>query len=152
MMTNRFPAWCCECRERVLPEQGSLLGKDEATGRWTVRCAACERAVIEEAKRQRRARLEPGTASEQSERLFRQRMEEIDRIRWLLDEAERAQFRRPRCLEVLGLTPPIDAGVVKRRFRELARQSHPDLGGDPAEFIAIRAAYGEAMQLAGGGR
>ena len=42
-------------------------------------------------------------------------------------------------LEIAELTP--DQATIKRQFRQLATKHHPDKGGDPASFIAIRAAY-----------
>ena len=43
--------------------------------------------------------------------------------------------RDPRA--VLGL--PLDAtkGEAQRAFRRLARETHPDAGGDPADFRAV---------------
>ena len=47
----------------------------------------------------------------------------------------------PGILARLGL--PRDAGLqdVKRRFRELAKQYHPDTGGDAARFIELMETY-----------
>jgi len=42
---------------------------------------------------------------------------------------------------LLGLTHGADAGTLRRRFRELARELHPDRGGDPAAFAEVRRAY-----------
>lgn len=58
----------------------------------------------------------------------------------------------PPCLEVLGLMPPVDRETVKRKFRQLAKATHPDMGGDAGRFMAIEGAYREAMALAGGVR
>ncbi len=44
-------------------------------------------------------------------------------------------------LEVLGLRPPVDAAAVKRAYRHLARELHPDAGGDAAAFLRVQAAY-----------
>ena len=47
----------------------------------------------------------------------------------------------PEALLLLGL--PADAGeaAVKKRFRELAKRYHPDLGGDAERFIQLTALY-----------
>lgn len=44
-------------------------------------------------------------------------------------------------LEVLGLEPDVDLTTLKRRFRALAHDHHPDRGGDAARFAAINDAY-----------
>lgn len=43
--------------------------------------------------------------------------------------------------QVLGLAPSAGPGELKRAYRRLAREHHPDRGGDPASFHRIRAAY-----------
>jgi hypothetical protein len=47
---------------------------------------------------------------------------------------------RAAALEVLGLTADASHDAVKRRFRQLAHDLHPDRGGDPARFQAVHAA------------
>lgn len=42
--------------------------------------------------------------------------------------------------EVLGVTPDADAEHVRRAYRRLARQCHPDLGGDASEFHRLQVA------------
>jgi len=49
----------------------------------------------------------------------------------------------PSLLEKLGLPPIADEAAVKKRFRELAKQHHPDTGGDAAEFIKVMKVYKE---------
>jgi hypothetical protein len=44
-------------------------------------------------------------------------------------------------LDVLGLDPDVDIATLKRRFRALAHDHHPDRGGDAARFAAINDAY-----------
>jgi hypothetical protein len=48
---------------------------------------------------------------------------------------------------VLGL--PLDAtrGEAQRAFRHLAKQTHPDAGGDPAAFRAVASAWAELGTL-----
>ncbi len=42
--------------------------------------------------------------------------------------------------EVLGVPPDADAEQVRRAYRRLARECHPDLGGDAAEFHRLQEA------------
>src|SRR6266498_2243673 len=51
------------------------------------------------------------------------------------------QDKDPRA--VLGL--PLDAtrGEAQRAFRRLAKQTHPDAGGDPAAFRAVASAWAD---------
>jgi len=51
-----------------------------------------------------------------------------------------ANGRRGEALAVLGLAADADLDDAQRRYRELAMQHHPDRGGDPARFQAIREA------------
>ena len=44
-------------------------------------------------------------------------------------------------LGVLGLRGPVDAEEVKRAYRRLARDLHPDAGGDVERFRVVQAAY-----------
>ena len=41
----------------------------------------------------------------------------------------------------LGLPFDADEAAVKKRFRELAKQYHPDVGGDAAKFIELMNLY-----------
>jgi hypothetical protein len=48
------------------------------------------------------------------------------------------------CLK-LGLTLPCRIDDVKSAYRRLARSTHPDAGGNAKDFIAIEAAYRQAL-------
>lgn len=48
---------------------------------------------------------------------------------------------RAEALAVLQLDSEADNAAVKRQYRRLAAVTHPDRGGDAAQFLAIRAAY-----------
>jgi hypothetical protein len=61
--------------------------------------------------------------------------------------AYRAQSAPP-CLRVLGLQLPCTEADVRQAYRQRARALHPDAGGDPRAFVALRAAYEEALRLA----
>ncbi len=44
-------------------------------------------------------------------------------------------------LESMGLAADATAEDLRRRFRELARECHPDAGGSEADFIRLKAVY-----------
>ncbi|MCL2498893.1 MAG: DnaJ domain-containing protein [Defluviitaleaceae bacterium] len=49
----------------------------------------------------------------------------------------------PALLSKLGLSPVADEAAVKKRFRELAKEHHPDAGGNADKFIELMKAYKE---------
>lgn len=49
----------------------------------------------------------------------------------------RPSAQRREALRLLGLEDPVDRAEVIRAFRRLARQHHPDRGGDPETFRAL---------------
>lgn len=95
------------------------------------RCWACARAL-------HRATL-LRTLDERAMRLGARDMDE-----GMADWKSRQPVARP-WWEVLGLNHGAYTGEVQARFRELAREHHPDRGGDAARFAEITAAYHEAM-------
>lgn len=75
-----------------------------------------------------------------------------EQVEALLDEfwcryarSEGGQQNRVQGLGCLGLTGEPSQAEIKRRYRELAREHHPDRGGDAIRFIEIRQAY-EALR------
>jgi hypothetical protein len=48
---------------------------------------------------------------------------------------------REQALRVLDLPSTADPATVKRAYRRLAREHHPDLGGDPATFHDLQRAF-----------
>lgn len=48
---------------------------------------------------------------------------------------------------ILELQPPCTVATVKSAYRRLAKQLHPDVGGDPAEFLKLQQAYQRALLL-----
>ncbi len=169
-MTNRFAAWCCECRSPIAPEAGHLLGKNESTGRWEVRCEACEVTARSRARAEEEAALEVRlrmnrdqwqtdwarreSARQEEARRFQAELEELHR-RAAAFHAFAMQSNRPgpghvpQCYRMLGLTPPVDTEAVKRAYRSLAMIHHPDRGGDQGEFIRVQSAYSDALRLVG---
>jgi hypothetical protein len=53
----------------------------------------------------------------------------------------RAEVYDPQLLSLLGLPPYASSADIKKRFRELAKRYHPDLGGDSEKFIALVEVY-----------
>lgn len=53
----------------------------------------------------------------------------------------RAMVQRQQALAVLGLPSSATPDDIKRRYRQLAKRYHPDLGGDQREMQRIVAAY-----------
>ncbi len=54
----------------------------------------------------------------------------------------------PNPFEQLGLTMEAAPEAVRARFLELAKIHHPDVGGDPVAFQAIRQAHDLALEFA----
>lgn len=52
-----------------------------------------------------------------------------------------AGVQSPSLLERLGLPFDADQRDIKKRFRELAKQYHPDTGGDADKFIELMQVY-----------
>ena len=48
---------------------------------------------------------------------------------------------------VLGLAPPFSPERIRDAYRNKSKTMHPDVGGSPAEFIRLRAAYEEALRF-----
>lgn len=53
----------------------------------------------------------------------------------------RPMLERQQALAVLGLPPNATRQQIKRRYRILAKQHHPDRGGDQRQMQRIIAAY-----------
>lgn len=52
------------------------------------------------------------------------------------------------CLEILHLSWPCTQADIKRAYRSLVKSAHPDGGGNQDTFLALQAAYEQALQLA----
>ncbi len=50
----------------------------------------------------------------------------------------------PECFNVLNFTEVPTMDELKKRYRTLAKENHPDRGGDPEKFEQITKAYKEA--------
>jgi hypothetical protein len=54
---------------------------------------------------------------------------------------------RPACLVMLGLLPPVTLEDVNQAYKAKAMQMHPDRGGDPKSFIALKQAFEDACEF-----
>jgi hypothetical protein len=82
-------------------------------------------------------------AAEQERRREQQRQQEKAAQDRLRDEID-AMFARAGidpCFAALGLKIGAKLNEVKSRYRDLAKQHHPDRCGDPQEFVKVQAAY-----------
>lgn len=61
------------------------------------------------------------------------------------------QHRKPKmpaCLQALGFTEmPGSEKQIKDWYRQLAREAHPDRGGNFTEFVKIRKAYENSVKF-----
>lgn len=58
----------------------------------------------------------------------------------------------PRCYKLLGFTTePTSEAEIHKKYRDLARQMHPDAGGSEKAFSELRQAYDESIELFKGG-
>jgi curved DNA-binding protein CbpA len=57
------------------------------------------------------------------------------------------QSKIPACLQVMGFSEfPENEGQIKARYRQLAKNAHPDKGGTFSDFVKLRKAYEESIQ------
>ena len=57
-----------------------------------------------------------------------------------------AQLYDPAMLTHLDLPPTANEAAIKKRFRELAKEYHPDIGGDSKKFIELMDAYKQLQE------
>lgn len=58
-----------------------------------------------------------------------------------------ARVEIPTCFEKLGFTKIPTARELKSRWKQIAKTSHPDVGGNTEYFMAMKSAYDEAELL-----
>jgi hypothetical protein len=65
---------------------------------------------------------------------------------------KREEIKLPRtsgeAFALLGISPPVTHDMVKRAYREKAKQCHPDMGGSHAQMVVINAAFELAQRAA----
>ena len=57
------------------------------------------------------------------------------------------RFAKSDSYEILQIEPPLEYEKVRRAYRKLSLQFHPDKGGSAEEFIKIKEAYDDLMLL-----
>ena len=57
------------------------------------------------------------------------------------------RFPKSDSYEILQIEPPLEYEKVRRAYRKLSLQFHPDKGGDADKFIKIKEAYDDLMLL-----
>ena len=60
---------------------------------------------------------------------------------------EWAKKHTPGCIRALGLDLPCTEQDVKRAYRQLAEDLHPDRGGDRQKFMLLQKQFEEAIQF-----
>jgi len=132
-------------RERQRQAQAIAAAKEHARQRQA-------RAEAEERARQHRARAEAAAealrrlAQEAEER--RRRHEEWQRNSRRYTASARAPGS-PNWWDTLGLSASASIEEIKKAYRELVMQYHPDRGGDSEAFKWVHAAYEQAMRQHG---
>lgn len=53
---------------------------------------------------------------------------------------------KPKWWDIFDLTPEAPRAIIDARYRALARQNHPDLGGDAGAMARINEAYQDALR------
>src|SRR4051794_28395726 len=119
---NRFGSWCTSCGRWVEEGAGFLLLPKVYGKPWRGACSRCYHSLHGGTEPPPKPKPPP-----------RPRPKAI-----------------PMCLQILGLTPPVDEEKVKRRFRLIAKMAHPDAGGDAGMFIKYEQAYRDALKLCDG--
>ena len=64
-----------------------------------------------------------------------------------LGSATRFRRRPPLCLEALGLDDTATPDQVLSAYRQLARDVHPDHGGNPKDFKRLQSNFEQALAL-----
>lgn len=106
-----------------------LLHKQEAVAKLTNKPEAVLKHILKECKRA------GAPAQRQREEMFARMFEQ------LLDRQLQQLGHQPQARQVLGVAPDATADEIKQAYRQLARQHHPDAGGDPEQFHRIQQAY-----------
>lgn len=60
---------------------------------------------------------------------------------------ERMAAKLPPCAKALGLRPQFTAEQVRAAYRQLAKQYHPDAGGDAQQFRELQRNYEQAIKM-----
>jgi DnaJ-class molecular chaperone len=64
-----------------------------------------------------------------------------------LGEAESHPNLNQNAWSILGIKETNDESIIRKAYYRLAREYHPDKGGDPAEMVRLNNAYEWAMRF-----
>ncbi len=67
--------------------------------------------------------------------------EEIEQLLISFWQKMRLPEQQPEDLAILELTPPITSQQIKKQYKKLAMQHHPDRGGSEQKFCQVQSAY-----------
>ncbi len=152
-----WEVWRCEEGDYLIRDRSAILSRlREVVPRPTragARAFDAFRLPLEAARDAGDDEEDRWWAEQAADQARRRGAEEAERLRREREEsrAPSGVSGRPRgddeCFAVLGLGPDVTADEIRRRYRELAMEHHPDRGGDAAAFNRIHQAYEEACRM-----
>lgn len=106
------------------------------------------RKIQEEREYARRVEENLRRQSERDEQIRRRREEENRRATQHRRSSEaNTEKQIIRLYAVLGINPTTDINVIKKAYRQKAKQHHPDIGGDELAFTNVNRAYEMILKI-----
>jgi DnaJ-domain-containing protein 1 len=86
-------------------------------------------------------------ARESFERQYREQQQQRYRQQQQQQRTQSSTTDRLRdAYRILGIEPTRDSEVIRKAYRKMAKQNHPDVGGTQEKFIAVKDAYDLLMK------